>query len=138
MALHSTVMIWVINDEMIDPDVDIEDFTDDKWKGYSLFFASMLRYHASMKPAGTYSYGQLFDQEEEDAMVTLRVDLSQKTRDSGVLRFEISAKRAEEFAEVSFEETDNTLYDDLDITGQYRMAVAVQTKSSNDVALSLV
>ena len=81
------IILGVIENDMIDSNKAIDDFTRELWNGWGLWIRAMYRYHASDFNDGIYWYAKQFKFKAGNT-ITMILDLSQ---DDGILSFDIDA-----------------------------------------------
>ena len=126
------VQVGVIDNSVVKPGESINDFADSRWCGWALLLPDMIPYHGH-DDRGFFDYGLQFDFDEGD-IITMILDLSQERNKNGVLSFEMNAELQDNEEEM---ETDNVLFDDLDVDKEYRMVVSIYHVSNCDGCVTL-
>ena len=129
----SKVMIGIINDKMIPPNANIDDFTNRKYKGYGLSIHYGETFHdATVSESTDFPYAQQFNFDNIDGMtkgvlLEMQLDLTQKDNKNGILRFEIHHRSLmESITEMRKDgKYTNIAFDDIDVNEQYRLAVDI-------------
>ena len=112
----------------------VNDFTNTQWKGWGLYLYAMQKYYNDER-GGTFGYATQFKYSKDDPLwLTMILDLTQETNENGVLSFDIEG----EF--IGFpvnHDSSKILYDNIDVDGEYRMAVALQLGCASGIKLCL-
>ena len=123
----STVLVGIIDNEMLDDDINIEDFTSTKYKGYGISLNGWDKYHDTdfLEGAEKLKYAQQFDIKDE-IFLSMELDLTQKKSDDGILKFELHHEPNKDIDKIETDgECTNIAYNSIDINKAYRLAVDI-------------
>lgn len=129
----SNVMIGIIDNQVIDNNKIITDFTDEFNKGYGLETSSWDVFHVSDAPDGSLAeYAEQFNIWNDETMTVL-LDMTQKEYKHGVLKYILHNEPIMNDLQIETHgRYSNIAYDNLDIDKKYRLAVAISQYNTGE------
>ena len=125
---NEALMIGIMDVEMIKSRNLIQDITDTKHKGYGMASGSWSVFHDSDRDhcKSLKKYVRQFEIDNQPKVITMELDMTQQEYKNGVLKYIFHNKPKQSVKQIRTDgEFSNIAFDNIDITKEYKLAVAL-------------